>query len=37
LGEDFNYLSPGMELALPGDRVKPDPVADRPLPSRIRR
>ncbi len=37
LGEDFNYLSPGMELMLPGDRVKPDPIADRPLPSRIRR
>lgn len=30
LGEDFNYLSPGMELRLPGDRgPKPDPVADR--------
>lgn len=28
LGEDFNYLSPGMELALPGGD-RPDPVADR--------
>lgn len=29
LGEDFNYLSPGTELRLPGGGEKPDPVADR--------
>jgi nucleoid-associated protein YgaU len=29
LGEDFNYLSPGTELLLPGSGEKPDPVADR--------
>ena len=29
LGEDFNYLSPGTELLLPGSGEKPDPVADQ--------
>jgi nucleoid-associated protein YgaU len=38
LGEDFNYLSPGMELRLPGEAgARPDPVADRLTPSRFRR
>lgn len=38
LGEDFNYLSPGMELRLPGEPGdRPDPVADRLTPSRFRR
>jgi nucleoid-associated protein YgaU len=37
LGEDFNYLSPGMELSLPGKGDKPDPVADRPQLDRRRR
>ncbi|HXT60219.1 MAG TPA: LysM domain-containing protein [Pirellulales bacterium] len=37
LGEDFNYLSPGTELLLPGKGDKPDPVADAPLRDRRRR
>jgi nucleoid-associated protein YgaU len=29
LGDDFNYLAPGMRLALPGDGPKSDPVTTR--------
>lgn len=37
LGEDFNYLSPGMELRLPEEGgAKPDPVADRSRSGRLR-
>jgi NADPH-dependent ferric siderophore reductase len=30
LGEDFNYLSPGMQLALPDQDNQAHPVASRP-------
>ncbi|HEV3338960.1 MAG TPA: LysM peptidoglycan-binding domain-containing protein [Pirellulales bacterium] len=30
LGEDFNYLSPGMQLALPERGKEADPIASRP-------
>lgn len=35
LGEDFRDLAPGMQLALPGDRI--GPIASRPRPDLYRR
>ena len=37
LGEDFNYLSPGMQLALPARGDRSDPIATRPSRDTYRR
>ncbi|HET6883372.1 MAG TPA: LysM peptidoglycan-binding domain-containing protein [Pirellulales bacterium] len=37
LGEDFNYLSPGMQLALPSRGDKSEPIATRPSRDAFRR
>jgi nucleoid-associated protein YgaU len=37
LGEDFNYLSPGMQLLLPERGDSADPIASRPARDRYRR